>query len=105
MSKFSKEEAYDLQRWGFTLCEKNPCHRRFIIHNEEIRVVSIIRVDNTVTLSIRAMVIVRGHTNKTKVHVELGTGLIHFASLSACSALTDPSLHFPVYVLERVEFK
>jgi hypothetical protein len=104
-SKCSKEEAYDLQQWGFTLCEENPCHRRFIVHHEEIRVVSIIRVNNTVTSSIRVLVIVKGCMNKTKVHVELGTGLMHFASLSMCSALTDPSLHFPVYVSERVEFE
>jgi hypothetical protein len=65
----------------------------------------LIRVDDIVTLSIWALVIVRGCMNKTKVHVELGTGLIHFASLSTCSALTDPSLHFPVYVSEQVEFE
>jgi hypothetical protein len=104
-SKRTKEKLDDFQRRGFTHCGKNPCHRRFIVHDEEIRAVSVVRVNHAITAGIQALVVVGGSTNETKVHVELGAGLIYLASLSTGSALTDPRLYFPVYVSERVEFK
>jgi hypothetical protein len=49
-----KEEAHNVQRGGFTPGEEYPRHGQFVIHNEEIGAISIISVDDMVTVDIGA---------------------------------------------------
>jgi hypothetical protein len=104
-AKCAKKEAHDFHRRAFTLGKEYPRHRRFVIHDEEIWAVPVVRVDNAVAGYIWVAVIDGRCTDKAEVHVESGTGVSHLLSFSTGSTFTDPSLLFSINVTKQVEFK